>query len=62
MYVYATCNLDKAITSQASVFDCSDLSQDSSSGVYSLMTDDVSHPLNGKRVYCDMDTAGGGYD
>ena len=46
------------------MFDCSDLAQYgiSSSGVYALLSDDTSHPLSGKDVYCDMETERGGYN
>ena len=45
------------------MFDCSDLPQYgiSSSGVYTLLSDDdTSQQLSSKDVYCDMETAGGG--
>ena len=46
------------------MFDCSDLASYgiSSSGVYTLLSDDTSHPLSEKDVYCDMDTDRGGYN
>ena len=44
------------------MFDCSDLPQYgiSSSDVYTLLSDDASHPLVDMDVYCDMNTARGG--
>ena len=44
------------------IFDCSDLAQHAitSSGVYTLLSDGASHPLNAKFAYCDMETDGGG--
>ena len=44
------------------MFDCSDLPQYmiTSSGVYTLLSDDTSHPIGHRDVYCDMDTEGGG--
>ena len=44
------------------MFDCSDLAQYgvSSSGVYTLLSDDTSHSLSGKAVNCDMQTERGG--
>ena len=42
------------------VFDCSDLTGVTESGVYTLLSDGASHPLSAKDVYCDMETDGGG--
>ena len=44
------------------MFDCSDLPQYmiTSSDVYTLLSDDTSHPISHRDVYCDMDTEGGG--
>ena len=44
------------------MFDCSDLAQYgiSTSGVYTLLSDDTSHPLSAKNVNCDLDTERGG--
>ena len=44
------------------MLDCSDLAQHGidSSGVYTLLSNDATHPLSSKAVYCDMDTELGG--
>ena len=46
----------------AGMLDCSDLAQHGidSSGVYTLLSNDATHPLSSKAVYCDMDTELGG--
>ena len=43
-------------------FDCSDWFNegDTHNGVYTLLSDDASHTLSAKDVYCDMEIDGGG--